>query len=124
MAFTPCAVHGAKYSGGASTFFLRLVAGGTGRGGKLQTCAKCAALVLDYLREHAVLVSEGELFQSYSEPMSCMSCGQPLAGPGTAFYGNSYVRGQLEAQWYGRCHATCEDAIADDLYLDAAEKTR
>lgn len=120
MAFTPCAFHGAKYSGGASTFFLRLVKGGGARGGKIQVCAGCAALALDYLAKRAVKVSEGDEFADYNEPLACMNCGGDVSSASYAFYGNAYPRGHLETQWYARCCSACADAVAEDLHLDEA----
>ena len=95
MAFTPCAFHGAKYSGGASTFFLRLVRGGDARGGKLQVCPNCAVLTLDYLSQHAIKVSEGDSFVDYADPIGCMNCGGDVQTGSLAFYGNAYPRGRV-----------------------------
>lgn len=120
MAFTPCAFHGAKYSGGASTFFLRLVRGGDARGGKIQVCANCATVALDYLRKRAVKVSEGDTFTDYTEPVACMNCGGDVSDGSAGFYGNAYPRGHVETQWYARCCRACVDAVADDLHLDEA----
>lgn len=121
MAFTPCAFHGAKYSGGASTFFLRLVAGGDARGGKIQVCANCATLALEYLEQRAIKVSEGETFFDYADPLACMNCGGDISRGAAGFYGNAYPRGHVETQWYGKCCATCADAVAADLHLDEAK---
>jgi hypothetical protein len=120
MAFTLCAFHGARYAGGASTFFLRLVEGGSARGGKIQVCGNCATLALEYLTKHAIRVSEGEVFDDYTEPLACMSCGGDLTTRSLAFYGNAYPRGRVETQWYGRCCSGCADAVAEDLHLDSA----
>jgi hypothetical protein len=119
MAFTPCAFHGAKYSGGASTFFLRLVKGGDARGGKLQVCPNCAVLTLEYLSMHAIKVSEGDSFVDYADPIGCMNCGGDVQTGSLAFYGNAYPRGRVETQWYAKCCPACADAVADDLHLDA-----
>ena len=107
MAFTPCAFHGAKYSGGASTFFLRLVRGGDARGGKIQVCGNCASLALDYLAQHAIKVSEGDAFVDYADPATCMNCGVLLVASARSFYGNAYPRGHVETQWYARCCDAC-----------------
>jgi hypothetical protein len=119
MAFTPCAFHGAKYSGGASTFFLRLVNGGNARGGKLQVCPNCAVLALDYLSERAIKVSEGDSFVDYADPIGCMNCGGDVQQGALGFYGNAYPRGRVETQWYAKCCATCADVVAEELHLDA-----
>jgi len=120
MAFTPCAMHGAKYAGGASTFFLRLVHGGEQRGGKLQTCANCATLTLELLAQRFQKVSEGEVFFDYAEPIACANCGGNLGDRQQAFFGNAYPRGHSESQWYGQVCANCVEAVAEDLHLDSA----
>jgi hypothetical protein len=121
MAFSPCAFHGAKYSGGASTFFLRLVDGGTARGGKIQVCAPCASAALDYLAKHTAKVSEGDVFTDYTEPAACMNCGSDVSHKALGFYANAYPRGHVETQWYARCCSKCADAVAEDLHLDEAQ---
>jgi len=120
MAFTPCAFHGAGYSGGASSFFLRLVDGGTQRGGKLQVCPNCATVVLEYLAKHFVRVSEGDTFFEFTEPLACANCGGDVSTERQGFYGNAYPRGKRESQWYGLICPDCTDAVAEDLHLDAA----
>src|SRR6476660_3611930 len=107
MAFSPCAADGAKYAGGANTFFLRLVSGDNQVGGRLQFCANHATLTLDHLSDHFIKVSEGERFLEYSDPTECANCGGDLA-PGTVtFYGNTYPRGMAEAQWFGKVCPNC-----------------
>jgi hypothetical protein len=123
MAFTPCAADGAKYAGGASTFFLRLVAGGTQMGGKLQFCANHATEVLDSLRLHYVKVSEGDKFLEYTEPMACGNCGGAAGDNRVTFYGNAYPRGNAESQWYGLVCAKCFDAVVEDFHLDKARRS-
>jgi hypothetical protein len=120
MAFTPCSAHGKLYKGGASSFFLRLVAGNTATGGKLQFCPDCASVVLDWLRDHAVKVSEGDTFYEYSMPLACGNCGGDLGGNAVAFFGNAYPRGMRESQWYAQVCAECVDAVITDLYLNKA----
>lgn len=121
MAFTPCAFHGAGYAGGASTFFLRLVAGRAQRGGKLQCCPNCASAALDYLAQHFQKVSEGETFFEYTEPAECSNCVGGLDDGAQPFYGNAYPRGKRESQWYGKVCSACLDAVAADLHLDEAQ---
>jgi len=118
MAFTPCAFHGAKYTGGANTFFLRLVRGQESRGGKIQVCADCATLALDYLSQRAVKVSEGDRFLEYTDPVACGNDGSDVGAGYWTLYGNAYPRGMAESQWYMRVCNTCADAVAEDLHLD------
>ncbi len=120
MAFTPCAVHGAKYSGGANTFFLRLVDRGNAIGGKIQTCAKCATIIADRLASRMVKVSEGDEFTDYTEPLACSNCGGDVSSGAFAFFGNAYLRGHPETQWYGKVCVACRDAVAADFSLGAA----
>lgn len=120
MAFTPCARHGQMYRGGASSFFLRLVDGTTTLGGKLQFCPDCAMIILDYLREHCIKVSEGDTFLAEPTASSCLNCKAALNGHATAFFGNAYPRGMVESQWYGQVCPDCVDAVRTDLSLSGA----
>jgi hypothetical protein len=117
LAFTPCAFHGAKYSGGANTFFLRLVRGGESLGGKLQCCANCASLAMAYLADHATKVSEGDQFLDHEEPSTCGNCRGQLAGQEWTLFGNAYPRGHSESQWWAKVCEVCVEAVTNDLHL-------
>ncbi len=124
MAFSPCAFHGGKYPGGANTLFLRLVRGGDVVGGRIQVCANCTAVALEYLALHAIKVSEGEHFLEYTEPVACLNCASDLVDGHWAFYGNVYCRGMAEQQWYARYCVTCIEPITEDLHLAAARSSK
>lgn len=120
MAFTPCAWHGALYRGGANTAFIRLVEGGESVGGKLQVCANCATLCLDYLSDHAIKVSEGDQFYQFHQPTECSNCRGALNGSYSRLYANVYFRGRPESQWFGSICADCAGAVMEDLHLAGA----
>lgn len=124
MAFTPCAAHGKGYAGAASTFFLRLVEGANVTGGKIQTCADCATVVMDNLADHFQMVSEGEDFYDLQEVISCSLCGGDLPTHHVQFYGNAYPRGSRESQWYGRVCPDCVGTTTELLHLDKAQVRR
>lgn len=124
MAFSPCAFHGGKYAGGANSFFLRLVRGGEQRGGKIQVCANCAALALEYLALHTVKVSEGEVFLEWTRPVLCGNCGSEYGSDHWTLYANTYARGMVETQRFGLFCANCAYAVVEDLHLDQAESRR
>lgn len=120
MAFTPCAAHGQLYKGGASSFFLRLVAGVSSTGGKLQFCPDCSSIVLEWLREHAIRVSVGDTFYPYAQPLSCGNCGGDLGDTPAALFGNAYPRGMVESQWYAQICGNCVEPVSLDLHLAQA----
>lgn len=108
------------YRGGASTFFLRLVDGTITLGGRLQFCPDCATIILEYLHEHAIKVSEGDTFLAEPRAIACLNCKRPLNGHATALFGNAYPRGMVESQWYGQVCPDCIDAVMTDLSLSGA----
>ena len=120
MAFTPCAVDGRKYAGGASTFFLRLVRATESIGGKIQMCPTHTIDTAAKLAQRFQKVSEGDVFFDYAEPHTCANCGGDVAEFEYTFYGNAYPRGSRETQWYGKVCAQCRDAVIDDFSLDMA----
>jgi hypothetical protein len=122
MAFTPCAIHGRGYAGGASTFFLRVVQASDVIGGRIQCCANCATELLDKLATRMIKVSEGDEFYEYTDPMACLNCGGELGHQPWQFYGNAYPRGKAPSQWFGRVCTVCRDSVISDYSLDVAER--
>jgi len=117
MAFTPCAVHGALYRGGANTLFIRLVNGATSVGGKLQACADCTTVLLEWFEKHISKVSEGDTFYDFPRSLACANCGGDLGEHPNALFVNAYPRGKSESQWYGQVCNKCVDAVIEDLHL-------
>lgn len=79
-------------------------------------------LGLEYLAQHTIKVSQGDHFFEFTEPDNCSNCGKPLAADWSTLYANAYPRGQEETQWFSRVCGDCEDAVAEDLHLDSAQR--
>jgi hypothetical protein len=117
MAFIPCHAHGGMFPGGASTAFVRLVNGLESYGGRQKLCPKCSNELLGYLTEHAVQISEGELFMREAVDDHCMNCLDQEAERPFKLYVSTFPRGRKEAQWYGEVCFECAAPVAHDLNI-------
>jgi len=106
MALFPCSVHGSRFRGPASHFYVFVSRDDSTTRSHVRLCMQDAAGMAELLDEQFAEVSSDETVP-YPEIDSCLGCHMPIEDRHGVVIVTGYVKGADKKQWMAVLHSHC-----------------